>query len=888
VRARDAANNVDATPASFTWIIDLTAPDTTLAGGPPALTNSTTATFTFSANEASLFEMSFDGGPFSSVTSPHTVINLGSGTHTYAVRARDSVGNVDATPATHSWVVDVASPDTTISSGPPTVSSSTVATFTFAANDTATLESRLDGGTFVATTSPQVLTGLATGAHTFEVRARDAAGNVDATPATFTWSISSSGPQAAIVFPTPVSYTDASTVTVRGIASGLAPLQGVTVNGVAATSATAFATWSATVPVALGNNAVTVGVTDAAGVTNPTAATAAIANRGPPLLQSGGTDYDPTSDSVVIVDVEANRVVGYRLSDGIGRVISQDSQAADPTDTILSDLVVDAPNNRALAIDWAQDAIVAIDLTSGARTTLSTWNGTAATSLTIGNGIAYDAVGNRVFVSAAQSPGNTHAIIAVNLLNGSRAVVSNATTGTGPAFTHPGAMVYDAANTRLLVSATTGGNNAILQVNIANGDRVVFSQSPGSGTGPAIPFPSGFQLDAANARLYVADASINPALFRVDLATGNREQIGGAGTGSGAALSLLGGGLALKSSTGQLLAPLRNGEVQSVNATSFARTVFVNPRVGGGTDMDRPFTVRAEQTSGTITSLLFAEPDGQRLMRLSLANSTASIVSGGGVGTGAALDRFIDFVPDTRSVAPGSSVLALLSSPANDLVSIDLATGNRTFVIPLGPNQQLRNLQLDAGANRVLFTNLDFGGSAHGLYAADISTGVVTPISTNAGVGSGAAFTGPSHVVLEPEVNPTRALVVELNPGAFNQVNLANGERSPFIPVNGNPSLPLLGPIFFDRANSQIYGLNLYPAHLFVSRITAGGGETSRAFLSGRNPSNNLTRGTGPVVDFGTGLAVDTLRNVAFIGESTMGAIMAIDLVSGDRVIVAR
>ncbi|MDQ3777917.1 MAG: hypothetical protein M3310_03485, partial [Actinomycetota bacterium] len=71
VRSIDAASNTDATPASRTWTIDLTAPDTTITSAPPAATNSTSASFSFTANEAgSTFQCSLDGAAFAACTSP--------------------------------------------------------------------------------------------------------------------------------------------------------------------------------------------------------------------------------------------------------------------------------------------------------------------------------------------------------------------------------------------------------------------------------------------------------------------------------------------------------------------------------------------------------------------------------------------------------------------------------------------------------------------------------------------------------------------------------------------------------------------------------------------------------------------------------------------------
>src|SRR4051812_12573510 len=76
---------------------DTTAPITALATSSPAQTALTTITFTFSADETSTFETRLDGAVFATATSPQVLSNLGEGSHTFEVRARDAAGNTDAT-----------------------------------------------------------------------------------------------------------------------------------------------------------------------------------------------------------------------------------------------------------------------------------------------------------------------------------------------------------------------------------------------------------------------------------------------------------------------------------------------------------------------------------------------------------------------------------------------------------------------------------------------------------------------------------------------------------------------------------------------------------------------------------------------------------------------
>jgi hypothetical protein len=200
VRATDQAGNTDASPASYTWTVDLTAPQTTIDSGPASPSTDTTPTFSFSSSESgSSFQCRVDGGSWSSCTSPHTTAALAEGTHTFDVRATDQAGNTDPSPASNSFEIDLTAPTTTIDSGPNDPSNDTTPTFTFSASEPgSTYECRVDGGSWSSCTSPHTTAALGAGSHTFDVRATDAAGNTDATPASSAWTIDLTAPDTTI------------------------------------------------------------------------------------------------------------------------------------------------------------------------------------------------------------------------------------------------------------------------------------------------------------------------------------------------------------------------------------------------------------------------------------------------------------------------------------------------------------------------------------------------------------------------------------------------------------------------------------------------------------------------------------------------------------------
>lgn len=224
LRARAELQEVSSTTVVSTFTVDALPPETLIVSGPPAQSASTSATFDFDSNESPVtYSCSLDGGPFIACADPQAVMGLADGEHMLHVRARDSAGNVDPTPAAHAWRVNTASdttpPETLIRTRPPTRTNSASATFDFDSTESpVTYECSLDGAAFTPCDASVSFT-VTDGSHTLQVRATDGAGNSDPTPASYTWIVDALAPSPpAVATPVTNAVLDTPQPTVSGTA----------------------------------------------------------------------------------------------------------------------------------------------------------------------------------------------------------------------------------------------------------------------------------------------------------------------------------------------------------------------------------------------------------------------------------------------------------------------------------------------------------------------------------------------------------------------------------------------------------------------------------------------------------------------------------------------
>ena len=162
-----------------------------LSSAPANPTNQLSATFAFSAGGGvSAYECSFDASAFAACTSPRSYAGpLEQGPHTFAVRALKN--GATGSPAGYTWVVDTTPPPApAIGSAPPNPSDDRTPSFAFTASEAGeSFLCSLDAGAFAACANPLAYATLAIGLHAFQVKGRDAAGNMSVGATSYSWAI---------------------------------------------------------------------------------------------------------------------------------------------------------------------------------------------------------------------------------------------------------------------------------------------------------------------------------------------------------------------------------------------------------------------------------------------------------------------------------------------------------------------------------------------------------------------------------------------------------------------------------------------------------------------------------------------------------------------------
>ncbi|MCH9663972.1 MAG: cadherin domain-containing protein [Gammaproteobacteria bacterium] len=505
-----------------------------------------------------------------------------------------------------------------------------------------------------------------------------------------------------------------------------------------------------------------------------------------------GVAVDATGNRAFVADTAARGIIAVDLSTGNRTLISsavEPATGAGPALTSPRDLVWDSANSRLLVIGTNPDELVAVDVATGNRAVIEAPEDNSIDFATV-RSLAFDSASNLVYVAEFAGFEGIASVVTGSAGTGTRSIVSNLTTGEGPVFTAARGVVFDSINQRLLV--TDSNLEALVAVDLDSGDRsLVEPQSalPSIGSGTALTSPVGVVFDPSANRLYVADDGTD-AIVSVSLNDGNRTVIAD-GSSAGDTLAQP-RGLAWNADNSALLVPDNTIDgIVSVDPQSGAGTVLASNTVGTALNSAPTFgSPRGQIAAESGTSILVADPSGSRDVMFRVNTTTG--------------DRQALAVSTTNLAGIQTIVIDTNSSPARALAASGAAAA----------------------------------GTLDLIVAVDLTNGglsVVSGTTLEGSNGTGTELADPRALALRPGSNTL--LVLDVGLDALLEVAL-------------------------DAANTG-------------NRTVLADNETGAGdFLDG--------------FDSASGLTIDEERNVVYTVSQSFGGVVMIDLTTGDQVIVSR
>ena len=243
------------------------------------------------------------------------------------------------------------------------------------------------------------------------------------------------------------------------------------------------------------------------------------------------------------------------------------------------------------------------------------------------------------------------------------------------------------------------------------------------------------------------------------------------------------------------------------------------------------------------------------------------------------------FQPGGIAVSSAGTQAVVFDSLTDAVLLMDTATGERTLIADDdtgmgGQISRFEQLAFNAAGDTVFTVD----APAVTVVAVDVATGDRTPISGGS-VGAGEALQVPTALALD-EANGT-LLVGDDGANRLFAVNLAVGDRTLLsgvdaggITIGTGPAFVTMEAMAFDAANTRVLVADSGLAALMAVDLATG----NRSILSSNETAG---AGAGPPLITPVGVALGANPGEAFVADRGMGAIVRVDLATGDRTVVS-
>ena len=253
---------------------------------------------------------------------------------------------------------------------------------------------------------------------------------------------------------------------------------------------------------------------------------------GSSIIGSGDLALDSSVDRLLHSDPEAlyaiNTLSGNRELIGSTRFPDPTSIGGALLDGVVSGFAFDSASRTTFAVLPNPEIVLSVDVDSGTLDLISGQGTGTGSVFTFPRDIGLDTANNRALVTNTGTIPAEAALLAVDLSNGDRSIISDAASGGVP-LQSPTALALDLVNNRAFVSDSA--TQSVMSINLTSGESTTIS-GPGVGSGSGLIFVAQMAFDSDGSRLLVIDEG-QAALIAVDVATGDRTEISGQAVGEG-------------------------------------------------------------------------------------------------------------------------------------------------------------------------------------------------------------------------------------------------------------------------------------------------------------------------------------------------------------------
>ena len=486
---------------------------------------------------------------------------------------------------------------------------------------------------------------------------------------------------------------------------------------------------------------------------------------GPSITAPGDVILDSANNRALVSDWDLDAVVAIDLTSGDRVILSDAATGTGPNFLLPRAIVLDAANNRVIVADSSLRAIVAVDLASGDRTIISDSSTGTGQSLSTPMDVDLDSANGRLLVTEL-----SRGFIAVDLGTGDRTLIDQPSLDYGLNGSRLAGVALDpTTNTAYIADPTL---DAVLAVDLLTGDRASVSDSS-SGSSDSLASYWGVQgiaYDHRTRQLLISDFDFDK-LWTIDTRTAHRTLLAGPARGAGPVVDFP-GKLDVDSDNGIAYYTEKNiAAIMSVDLASGDRTLVSGAGTGAGTD----FVFIVDVALDLSRNRALVGDQAGALFSVDLATGDRTVISDATTGVGPALTA-----PDSVVYDELNDRALVMDWNEDILFAIDLTTGDRTAIsdntsIGAGTTFSVPfDMALDMARNRVLIT--DYGRDT--VTAVDLTTGDRTQVISYIDIPDLNLF-NPYFITVD--VDNDRAFVFDLNLNAIVVVELSTGEYAAMV-----------------------------------------------------------------------------------------------------------